>query len=188
MSRGGQRPAHGGLINQSTSSAIQQAPAAIKTEAKPATGQAVTNFTTCPCRPASLIIRNLRLLQLRKLWPPSSAVAAGQLLDREVQPCRWPGAGCWPTCAAPPWFSPGPDRPRSRALTASSNPSDASRQLRPNAPLNSSSCDSNLVMSRFCAFTSASSGLVLHRLNRRVAQQDDGDEELRLHHVHLGQR
>ena len=44
-------------------------------------------------------------------------------------------------------------------FTASSNPSDARRQLRPNAPLNSSSCDSNLVMSRFCAFTSASSDL-----------------------------
>src|SRR3990167_1060145 len=47
----------------------------------------------------------------------------------------------------------------SMRLTASSKPSEARRQLRPNAVLNSSSWVSNLVMSTFCERTSASSDL-----------------------------
>ena len=131
---------------------IQQSASGYQNRTRPATGRAVTT-TTCPCRPESLTIRICACFGSTNLAAIVGFPRVSFLIVRS-RPCRWPGAG-WPTCAAPPWSSQVFDG-LVNALDGLFKPVGRQAPVATKRGfLNSSSCDSNLVMSRFCAFTSA---------------------------------
>ena len=73
-------PSHGGLIANHPLALIQQSASSYQNRSKTSHRAGAHHPSPAPCRPASLAIRDLRLLQLRKLGR-HRRVATGQLLD-----------------------------------------------------------------------------------------------------------